>query len=247
MEFLTAEESVCCVSSGCMRHARSTSDSDIIRAPGIAGPSRTLTCDFCRTRGVTTCASCRRARMIGFTLIELMVVIAIIAIGLGIAAPSVRNLTLNAQMSAQANDLLADLALARTEAIKRNVRVAICSSSTGLGCTGGTPLRPAPWEAGRIVFVDTNQNGSRDADEEILRAAPEAPLGSVVTVVGDTAAAGARSVHYRPSGSMTAGGANIVFTLCDERAGTAGTQAGRTITINNTGRAVVARRDCNAA
>jgi type IV fimbrial biogenesis protein FimT len=182
----------------------------------------------------------------GFTLIELMVVIAIIAIGLGIAAPSVRNLTLNASMSAQANDLLGDLALARTEAIKRNVRVAICSSSTGLGCTGGTALRPAAWEAGRIVFVDTNQNGSRDAGEEILRAAPEAPVGNTVTVTGDAAAGDARSVNYRPSGSMTPGGINVVFTLCDERAGAAAAGVGRTITINNTGRAVVARFNCNA-
>ncbi len=183
----------------------------------------------------------------GFTLIELMIVIAIIAIGLGIAAPSVRNLTLNAQMSAQANDLLADLALARSEAIKRNVRVAICSSSTGVACTGGTALRPAPWEVGRIVFVDTDQNGLRDAGEEILRAAPEAPIGNTVTVVGDAAAGGARSVHYRPSGSMTPAGANnIEFRLCDERSGAAGTGAGRTITVNNTGRAVVTRRNCDA-
>ena len=193
------------------------------------------------TRPNRPCAS-----SVGFTLIELMVVIAIIAIGLGIAAPSVRNLTLNAQMSAQANDLLADLALARSEAIKRNARVAICSSSTGLACTGGTALRPGAWEVGRIVFVDTNQNGSRDGDEDILRAAAEAPIGNTVTVTGDAAAGGARSVHYRSSGSMTAGGANIVFTLCDERTGSAGTGIGRTITINNTGRAVVARWNCNA-
>jgi type IV fimbrial biogenesis protein FimT len=237
---------MCCVSSVCMRHARSTSGPDVPRAFAMLRPSAATTCDFCGTARAATLVSDRRARVFGFTLIELMVVIAIIAIGLGIAAPSMRNLTLNAQMSAQANDLLADLALARSEAIKRNVRVAICSSSTGLACTGGTPLRPGPWETGRIVFVDTNQNGSRDGDEDILRAAPEAPIGNTVAVVGDAAAGGARSVHYRPTGSMTWGGANVVFTLCAERAGSAGTGAGRRITINNTGRAVVTRRDCNA-
>ena len=176
-----------------------------------------------------------------------MVAVAIIAIGLGIAAPSVRNLTLNAAMSAQANELLADLALARTEAIKRNARVALCSSSTGLACTGGTAQRAAPWEVGRIVFVDTNQNGLRDADEEILRVAAEAPVGNTVVAAGDAAAGGARTVHYRPSGVMPIAGANVRFTLCDERAGTtAATASGRTITINNTGRAVVARDNCNA-
>jgi type IV fimbrial biogenesis protein FimT len=190
--------------------------------------------------------ACSTGSSAGFTLIELMVVISILAIVLGISAPSLRSLILNARMSAQANDLLADLALARSEAIKRNVRVAICSSSTGLACTGGTALRPAAWEVGRIVFVDVNQNGLREPDEDILRTAPEAPVGNTVRVDGDAAADGARTVHYRPSGSMTPAAANVVFTLCDERSGSAGTAIGRTITINNTGRAVVTRDNCNA-
>lgn len=183
----------------------------------------------------------------GFTLIELMTVVAIIAIVMGIAAPSLRDLILNARMSAQANDLLADLALARSEAIKRNARVAICSSSTGDACTGGTALRPVAWEVGRIVFVDANQNGLREPGEAVLKTAPEAPVGSTVTVTGDTASGGVRTVHYRPSGSMTPGGASVVFTLCDERTGSAGTGRGRLITINNTGRAVVTRFTCNAS
>ena len=202
--------------------------------------SRLRRCDFCRTPRVTTGST------LGFTLIELMTVIAIIAILLGIAAPSVQGLMQNASMSAVANDLLGDLALARSEAIKRNVRVAICSSSTGLACTGGTALRPAAWEVGRIVFVDTNQNGLRDAGEEILKAAPEAPVGNRVAAVRDAGAGEARTVHYRPSGSMPSGGENVEFRLCDERTGAAAATAGRTITINNTGRAVVTRRNCNA-
>ena len=175
-----------------------------------------------------------------------MTVIAIIAIVLGIAAPSVQGLMQNASMSAVANDLLGDLALARSEAIKRNVRVAICSSSTGLACTAGTATRPAAWEVGRIVFVDANQNGLRDAGEEILKTAPEAPAGNRVTAAGDAGAGEARTVHYRSSGSMPSAGANVEFRLCDERTGVAATAAGRTITINNTGRAVVTRRNCNA-
>jgi len=99
---------------------------------------------------------------------------------------------------------------------------------------------------GRIVFVDANQNGLRDAGEEILKTAPEAPAGNRVTAAGDAGAGEARTVHYRSSGSMPSAGENVVFTLCDERTGAAATAAGRTITINNTGRAVVTRRNCNA-
>jgi type IV fimbrial biogenesis protein FimT len=148
-------------------------------------------------------AAARQRLSTGFTLIELMTVVAIIAIVMGIAAPSLRDLILNARMSAQANDLLADLALARSEAIKRNARVAICSSSSGDTCTGGTALRPGAWEVGRIVFVDNNQNGLREPDEAVLRTAPEAPVGNTVTVTGDTASGAARTVHYRPSGPTT--------------------------------------------
>jgi type IV fimbrial biogenesis protein FimT len=85
-----------------------------------------------------------RAR--GFTIVELMVSLAVLAILLTLAVPSFTNATLGARLSAYANDLLASTQLARSEAIKRNAPVTLCASSDGTTCaTSGN------WRVGWIV------------------------------------------------------------------------------------------------
>ena len=64
--------------------------------------------------------------MRGFNLIELMVTIAIMAITLSIAIPSMSNFVLISKLSGYANNLVASAYLARSEAIKRNVPVILC-------------------------------------------------------------------------------------------------------------------------
>jgi type IV fimbrial biogenesis protein FimT len=91
---------------------------------------------------------CDRAR--GFTLMEVLVALAIAAILFAIGVPMFRNASLGARLSAAANNLLASVQLARSEAIKRNVDVTVCASSDGATCAGG-----GGWEQGWIV-VDTN-------------------------------------------------------------------------------------------
>ena len=82
----------------------------------------------------------------GFTLMELLVALAIAAILFAIGVPTFRNVATGSQLSSAANDLLASIQLARSEAIKRNVEVSICPSSDGLVCDLGED-----WEIGWIV------------------------------------------------------------------------------------------------
>jgi len=74
----------------------------------------------------------------GFTLIELMVVVAVMAILAAIAAPSMTGLINANRLSGQAGELTSTIQLARSEAIRRNARVTVCPSSDGATCVSRT-------------------------------------------------------------------------------------------------------------
>lgn len=101
----------------------------------------------------------------GFTLTEMMVVTAIVAILLGIAIPSYKYLTTSYRMSAEINNLVGDLQFARGEALREGNAVTVCISSDGATCTGG-----ANWGRGWIAFSDLNSSYAVDnANDRILK------------------------------------------------------------------------------
>jgi type IV fimbrial biogenesis protein FimT len=103
-------------------------------------------------------------RQTGFSITELMVVVAIVAILMGIGVPSYRYITNSYRMSAEVNGLLGDLQYARSEAIKEGQTVTTCVSTNGTACTGGIA-----WASGWIVFSDPNGNATVDPGEIVLR------------------------------------------------------------------------------
>jgi type IV fimbrial biogenesis protein FimT len=177
-------------------------------------------------------AQTHRPFSLGFTMIELMITLSIVAILVGLAAPSLRETIMNIRITGQTNDLMSDLAFARSEAAKRNVPVVVCPSADGETCSAGA------WNQGWLVYPDTNVSGTKQAndDEKALknRRALEGP--NTLTL---TCAPSADSVTYRPTG--TTGSPSAIFTLCDTRTTV---NAGRTIAINATGRAISARVTC---
>ncbi|MDH4556802.1 prepilin-type N-terminal cleavage/methylation domain-containing protein [Pseudomonas sp. BN417] len=130
-------------------------------------------------------ASTRRRRASGFTLIELMVTVAVLAVLISLAIPSFVDVTLGSKLRAQANDLVAAVSLARSEAIKRNERVTLCASTNGSSC-----LSSGGWHQGWIM---------RTTDGTVIGVHAASPSGFQIT---DTDG-GALSVDLLPSGAAS--------------------------------------------
>ncbi len=178
----------------------------------------------------------------GFTIIEILMTMVVMAILLSIAAPSVTRTLLDSRIRSQSSDLLANLAVARSEAAKRGVRVTICASTTyanaSPSCTGGGA---SAWNTGYIIFADQNGNGSFDAATDIvLKVGDPLSGGNTLVSSGFTAPATADTFQYRPSGNTNLPAAGGSFKLCDNRSG----NFGRSIAISATGRAISSTTSC---
>ncbi|MBN8772197.1 MAG: GspH/FimT family pseudopilin, partial [Thiobacillus sp.] len=78
------------------------------------------------------------AKKRGFTLIELVVTLAVAGILLGIAIPNFQLFVMNNRMASQANDLITALNMARSEAVKRAANVMVCSGTVCPGAVSWT-------------------------------------------------------------------------------------------------------------
>jgi len=85
----------------------------------------------------------------GFTLIELMVTVAIVAILAMAAAPSMRDFVIRNRSSAASNEFMGSVLRARNEAASRNSCVTMCVSSDGASCVGAAETA---WNKGWIVY-----------------------------------------------------------------------------------------------
>jgi type IV fimbrial biogenesis protein FimT len=115
---------------------------------------------------------------LGFSLIELLSALAILGALMLAAPPAYRDWIASQQVANHARYLADTLDIARSEAIKHGYRVNVCKSRDRRQCatTGG-------WEAGWIMFVDENNDGDVDGDEQVIRREGSAPDG--ITVRGN--------------------------------------------------------------
>ncbi|MGE6333391.1 GspH/FimT family pseudopilin [Stenotrophomonas sp. NPDC077659] len=79
----------------------------------------------------------RRAPSSGFTLLELLVTVVVLAILLAIALPAQSRVIARSQLTTAANELFVGLQFARQESLRRNVQVQLCGSDGGRDCDGG--------------------------------------------------------------------------------------------------------------
>lgn len=154
----------------------------------------------------------------GFTLVELMVTIAVMAVLLAIAVPTFNDATLGGKLSSYANNFVASSHLARSEAIKRNAAVTLCVSTNGTSCASGG------WEQGWIVL----------AGSTVVQRQQALPTGMKAT--GSVA-----SLSFQPSG---VGATSATVTIC-RATPTVGGQK-RVVSIGATGRPTVSRTTAGA-
>lgn len=100
-------------------------------------------------------------RIQGFTVIELMITLVVIAIILSFAIPGFTSMISSNAIASQTNHFSSAISLARSEAIKRNVSVMVCKRS-GNACSTSSQ-----WESGWIIFADADADDALDSGEEI--------------------------------------------------------------------------------
>ena len=157
----------------------------------------------------------------GFTLIELMITLAVLAIMFTVGLPKMSIFFKSNRMVTNTNDLLAGLNIARSEAIKVGGRVTICKSANA-GSASPACTTTGGWEQGWFVFVDSDSTkGSYSSanDGAVLRVNSGAS-GSEVTItvpstdnIGNFVSFTSRGVPKASNGASQSG----VFQICDDR------------------------------
>ncbi len=144
----------------------------------------------------------------GFTLIELMIAIALTGMLLSMAVPAMDLFVSNARQTSAINDFVSSIHIARSTAITTNTRVTLCPSANGVTCEN------IDWDRGWIVFADLDSDQVVDLNETITSKTEGTNNLSI-----ESAEFGS-FLLYRPNGRVmnaAINGSAGEFTVCDQR------------------------------
>ncbi|MCB1751976.1 MAG: GspH/FimT family pseudopilin [Gammaproteobacteria bacterium] len=155
-----------------------------------------------------------------FTLIELIIAMAIIAVVLSVGVPGITSLAGNGRITSAVNSVVRHLHYARSEAVRRSRPVVLCPSLAGTGCDDSFH-----WEQGFMLFADNNADRIPDDGDSILRHfRPDESRTRILT------SPGRKKITYQASGMSP--GSTATFTICDPD----GRAAPKAVILSNPGR-----------
>ncbi len=144
----------------------------------------------------------------GFTLIEVLTILLVVAILASIGLPGMNRMLENNRLSANTNRLVSSLYAARSEAIKRNISTVICTRDIAGNACGGAGTT---WSDGWIVFVDIDGDGVRDANEDLLNVVEKVDTGMVFAAEART------NISFSGDGMVDADGDGQVGEIVQDR------------------------------
>lgn len=133
----------------------------------------------------------------GFSLLEMLLILAIVAILLWLGVPNFNSAIRSARLTSSINELAGSLQFARSYAVKKRQSVTVISTGSN-----------NDWSGGWVVFADKNGNGDIDNDDEKMRIFAKLAAGYSLRF-------NARAITYSSFGIS---GNSGTFILCDNRA-----------------------------
>lgn len=136
----------------------------------------------------------------GFSLTEILVTLAVIGILTAAALPPLADFVRQVRLNSKMGELTSDIALARSEAVKRNSRVLLCARDAPTGTACSVAAGAGAWMNGWLVCYDADANGACDASTAALPNPIKRhdPLVAPIALTGPTAA-----IIFYPVGSSS--------------------------------------------
>lgn len=150
-----------------------------------------------------------KKNLLGFTLTELLITIALVAIVAGIAAPGLSSYLKKNAVETQAQRLMGSIQLARSEAARMNKTVTICRSTDGNNCSNSSN-----WSQGWLIFSDEGTYGTVDGTDKTLRFIDSANNSFTITPTNNYT----NRITFRPTGDATNIGRFVICPTTGEEA-----------------------------
>ena len=167
----------------------------------------------------------------GFTLVELMITVVIVAILMALAGPGFRELLERNRLQSSASNLYTSLMLARSEALKRNQPVIMCKRNVaGDACETSSS---GEWQGGWLVYTNLDANAAIDPNE-ILAVREALNAGDTLWAVSDpNDASGGTKIDELEYGASGGASTEVFFVLCNTDDDT---NTSRVVSVEVTGR-----------